>query len=217
MPHVRRMKTSRTTLHRKPARGSHDPALVYRILDEALVAHVGFVADGEPFVIPMFYARMGDQLLLHGAAASRTLGHGADGVPLCVTVTLLDGLVLARTAFHHSVNYRSVVLFGTAHEILDADAKIAAAAAFVDHMLPGRSREARLPNHKELNATRMLALPIREGSAKVREGGPIADDPADRDLACWAGHVPIGLVARPPIPDPTNTRPTPPGLVDYRR
>jgi nitroimidazol reductase NimA-like FMN-containing flavoprotein (pyridoxamine 5'-phosphate oxidase superfamily) len=164
----------------------------------------------------MFYARVADTLLLHGAAASRMLEHGAAGQPLCVTVTLLDGLVLARSAFRHSVNYRSVMVLGTARDIVDPDAKRAAAAAFVDHMLPERSRQTRMPNDKELAATRMLALPITEGSAKIREGGPI-DDPEDRSVSCWAGHVPVALVASAPVSDPMNQSPVPPGLVGYTR
>src|SRR5262249_47750165 len=163
----------RTTHHRKPVRGSYDRELAYRILDEALVAHVGFAVDGQAFVIPMFFARAGDTLILHGAAASRFVKHGAAGHPLCVTVTLLHGLVLARSAFHHSVNYRSVVLLGMASEVTDHDAKRAASAAFVDKMVPGRSEHARAPTPKELDATRMITMPIGEGSIKVREGGPI--------------------------------------------
>jgi uncharacterized protein len=205
--------TPRTRLHRKPVRGSYDRALAYRILDEALVAHVGFAVDQQPFVIPMFFARQGDTLLLHGAAASRLLASGARGLPLCVTVTLLDGLVLARSHFHHSVNYRSVVLMGTAHEIEDRDGKLAASAAFVDHVVPGRSREARPPTDKELAATRMLAMPIDEGSVKVREGGPI-DDEEDFTVPCWSGHIPIGLVPSPPIPDPRTHEPMPSAISD---
>ena len=200
--------TPRTRLHRKPVRGSYDRALAYRILDEALVAHVGFAVDQQPFVIPMVFARQGDTLLLHGAAASRLLASGARGLPLCVTVTLLDGLVLARSHFHHSVNYRSVVLMGTAHEIEDRDGKLAASAAFVDHVVPGRSREARPPTDKELAATRMLAMPIDEGSVKVREGGPI-DDEEDFMVPCWSGHIPVGLVTSAPIPDPRTREPMP--------
>jgi hypothetical protein len=210
------VSTPRTTHHRKPARGSYDRELAYKILDEALVAHVGFAVDGQAFVIPMFFARAGDTLLLHGAAASRFLKHGAAGHPLCVTATLLDGLVLARSAFHHSVNYRSVMLLGTASEIVDHEAKRAASAAFVDHMVAGRSREARVPTAKELDSTRMLAMPIDEGSVKVREGGPIDDEP-DFAIACWSGHVPVALTAAAPIPDPRTREPLPAQLVSYRR
>ena len=200
--------TPRTQLHRKPVRGSYDRELAYKILDEALVAHVGFAVDGAPFVIPMFFARSGDELLLHGAAASRLLKAGATGVPVCVTVTLLDGLVLARSHFHHSVNYRSVMLMGSAREIIDRDAKLEASAAFVDHVVAGRSREARAPTPKELDATRMLALAIDEGSVKVRQGGPIDDD-EDFAIACWSGHIPIRLAASAPIPDPRTREPLP--------
>jgi len=207
--------TPRTQLHRKPVRGSYDRELAYKILDEALVAHVGFAVDGAPFVIPMFFARSGDELLLHGAAASRLLKGGSSGVPLCVTVTLLDGLVLARSHFHHSVNYRSVVLMGTAREIIDRDTKLEASAAFVDHVVTGRSREARPPTPKELDATRMLAMVIDEGSVKVREGGPIDDD-EDFAVACWSGHVPIRLATAPAIPDPRTREPLPANVARLR-
>jgi len=210
------VSTPRTKHHRKPVRGSYDRELAYAILDEALVAHVGFAVDGAPFVIPMFYARQGDSLILHGAAASRFLEHGAAGLPLCVTVTLLDALVLARSAFHHSVNYRSVVLMGTATEIVEREAKLAAAAAFVDHAVAGRSREVRAPTDKELGATKMLAMPIDEGSVKMREGGPI-DDVEDFDVPCWSGIIPVALTASTPLADPRTHEPVPATLTSYRR
>ena len=206
--------TPNTTLRRAPARGSYDRALVHAILDEGLVAAVGFVADGQPFVMPMAYARLGDQLILHGARASRALKLAAEGGPLCVTVTLLDGLVLARSAFSHSMNYRSVVVLGQARELTDHPEKLAALAAVVDHVLPGRSAQARPPNDKELAATRVVALPIVEASAKVRAGGP-HDDEADQQHPCWAGHLPLSLVPGAPIAD--NDHPIPPGVLAYRR
>lgn len=208
--------TPRTKHRRKPARGSYDRTLAYAILDEALVAHVGFVVDGAPFVIPMFYARQDDTLILHGASASRFLQHGAAGLPMCISVTLIDALVLARSAMHHSLNFRSVVLMGTATEIVEREAKLAASARFVDHAVPGRSREVRAPNDKELHATKMLTMPIDEGSVKVREGGPI-DDEEDFAIPCWSGVVPVGVAAQAPIAHPRTHEPVPDTLAGYRR
>lgn len=210
--------TDRSRLRRIPARGSYDRAVVHRILDEALVASVGFVVDGAPFVVPMAHARHDDELYLHGAAASRALGQGAAGAPLCVTVTLLDGLVLARSAFHHSFNYRSVMLFGQARELTAPDEKRRALACLVDHVLAGRAADARPPSDKELRATRVLALPIAEASAKLRTGGPLDDD-EDLGLPHWAGHLPLRLVASPPVPDARAAPhgPMPGGLIDWRR
>jgi nitroimidazol reductase NimA-like FMN-containing flavoprotein (pyridoxamine 5'-phosphate oxidase superfamily) len=185
--------TPRTTIHRKPARGSYDRAVVHGILDAGLVAHVGFVVDAQPYVIPMVYGRLGDELVLHGAAASRMLKHGSQGVPLCATVTIVDGLVLARSWMHHSMNYRSVVVLGTASEIVERDAKLTALRAVLEHALPGRGQETRWPNDKELAATRVIALPIEEASAKQRSGGPLPEEEDDRDLRCWAGELPIRL------------------------
>src|ERR1041385_7889599 len=156
--------TPRSTIRRKPQRGSYDRAVIHRILDEGLVAHVGFGVEAMPFVIPMVYGRMGDHLILHGAVASRMLKEGSTGAPLCVTVTIIDGLVLARSWLHHSMNYRSVVLFGNAREITDRDEKLAALTAVIDHATPGRSRESRWPTEKELAATRVLAMSIDEAS-----------------------------------------------------
>jgi nitroimidazol reductase NimA-like FMN-containing flavoprotein (pyridoxamine 5'-phosphate oxidase superfamily) len=185
--------TSRTTIHRKPARGSYDRAVVHGILDAGLVAHVGFVVDAQPYVIPMVYGRLGDELVLHGAAASRMLKQGSQGVPLCATVTIVDGLVLARSWMHHSMNYRSVVVLGTAHEIVERDAKLTALRVVLEHALPGRGQETRWPNDKELAATRVIALPIEEASAKQRSGGPLPEEEDDRDVRCWAGELPIRL------------------------
>lgn len=193
--------TGRTTLRRIPARGAYDRALVHAILDEALVCHLGFVGpDGQPFVIPTAFARDGERLLIHGAAASRMLKLGAAGLPLCATVTLLDGLVMARSAFHHSMNYRSVVALGQAFEISDETDKLAALAAFVDKVAPGRATQVRQPSSKELAATRVLALPLSEVSAKRRSGPPVDDD---EDLAwpVWAGVVPLRLSTSELVPD----------------
>lgn len=191
--------TPRTELRRIPARGSYDRALVAAILDEALICHVGFVADGQPFVIPTIHARMGDQLVVHGARASRLLR--AMGGPVCVTVTLLDGLVLARSAFHHSMNYRSVVVLGVAEEVTDPQAKRRALDAIVEHVAAGRTAVARAPNEKELAATRVMAVNLDEVSAKIRTGGPI-DDPEDMAYPCWAGVVPLRSVPGEPIAAP---------------
>jgi uncharacterized protein len=168
--------TPRTRVNRLPARGSYDRAAVYAILDEALSCHVGFVTDGQPFVIPTIHARIGDRLYVHGAMASRMLSVMSKGVPLCVTVTLVDGLVLARSAFHHSMNYRSVVILGTAQDVTDPEEKGRALDAIVEHVMPGRLAEVRAPNESELKRTRVLSLPIEEASAKIRTGprfGPV--------------------------------------------
>jgi nitroimidazol reductase NimA-like FMN-containing flavoprotein (pyridoxamine 5'-phosphate oxidase superfamily) len=210
--------TDRTTLDRVADRGSYDLATIHRILDEGLVAHVGFAVDGRPFVIPMAYARQGDRLLLHGSAISRLMRSLAEGVETCVTVTLLDGLVLARSLFHHSMNYRSVVVFGTARPIRDAEEKTAALIALSERLVPGRSTEARGPSRKELAATEILALPLTEASAKIRTGPP-KDPKSDLDLPVWAGVVPLALEAGPPEPAPDlrGDPEPPPHARDYRR
>ena len=192
--------TDRTRLRRLPKRGVFDRDAIYRILDEGFVCHVGFVVDGQPYAIPTGYARVGDSVYLHGSAASRMLRSLRDGVEACVTVTLLDGLVIARSAFHHSMNYRSAVIFGTAREVTDREEKLRALDALVEHVLAGRSTEARPANEKELRQTMVLALPIEEASAKVRTGGPIDDD-EDYDLPVWAGVVPVGLAYGEPVDD----------------
>jgi uncharacterized protein len=194
------MPTSRTTLRRHPERGSHDRAVIDAILDEALVAHVGFSVDGQTFVVPMSFGRVGDRLYLHGAAASRALATLRSGAPACVAVTILDGLVLARSAFRHSVNYRSVVLFGVAREVEGDDAKRAALAAIVEHMLPGRTADVREPTDAELDATSVVWLPVDEASAKVRSGPPV-DLEQDLSRPCWAGEIPLRLEAGAPRPD----------------
>jgi hypothetical protein len=192
--------TERTQVHRLPKRGVYERETVYRILDEGLVCHVGFVADGKPVVIPTGYGRKGDTLYLHGSPASRmfrALGKGAD---VCITVTLLDGLVLARSAFHHSMNYRSVVIFGKATLLEDAAAKREALRVFTEHVAPGRWQEIRQPSEKELQSTTVLAIPLKEVSAKVRTGSPI-DDEADYALPVWAGVLPLELTPTTPLPD----------------
>jgi nitroimidazol reductase NimA-like FMN-containing flavoprotein (pyridoxamine 5'-phosphate oxidase superfamily) len=201
--------TPRSQVRRVPRRASYDRAFIHQILDEGLIAHVGFAVpaeggDHQPYVIPMVYARQGDDLLLHGAAASRLLKAGAAGVPLCATVTLIDGLVLARSAFHHSMNYRSVVVLGQARAIVETAAKQIALAAFVDHVAPGRSQRARPPNPKVVAAPTVLALAIDEVSAKSRSGGPL-DDEEDLAWPIWAGHLPLQL--RPGVPMPDQSHP----------
>ena len=183
--------TDRTKVRRLPARGRSDRAIVQEVLDEAYIAHVGFVIDGEPRVLPMTYGRDGDVLYLHGAVANAMLRASTDA-EVCVTVTLLDGLVLARSAFHHSMNYRSVVLLGVATKVEDDTEKRHAFDTIVEHVLPGRSSVARPANDSELRTTLVLRLPIEEGSAKVRTGGPI-DDAEDMGLAVWAGVLPLRL------------------------
>jgi nitroimidazol reductase NimA-like FMN-containing flavoprotein (pyridoxamine 5'-phosphate oxidase superfamily) len=192
--------TSRTQVKRVPKRGNYDRQLVYDILDEGLVCHLGFVVNGQPFVIPTAYGRLNDQLYIHGSPASRLLQTLDQGVEMCLTVTLLDGLVLARSAFHHSMNYRSVVLFGTATRVDDTAEKLTALKAFTDHVVPDRWAEVRPPNPQELAGTLVLVLPITEASAKVRTGPPI-DAPEDYALPIWAGEMPLRLVAEAPVPD----------------
>jgi hypothetical protein len=196
------MPTRRTTVRRNAKRGIYDREVVHAILDAGLIAHVGFVHDGQPYVIPMSYARDGERLLLHGAGGSRLMRILASGAPACVTVTLLDGIVLARSVFHHSMNYRSVVALGSATK-LEAAEKSAALEALVEGLVPGRSREARAPDKSELAATMILAFPLDEVSAKARSGPP-ADDPADVDLPIWAGTIPVALRAGPAEPAPDN-------------
>jgi nitroimidazol reductase NimA-like FMN-containing flavoprotein (pyridoxamine 5'-phosphate oxidase superfamily) len=186
---------------RLPQRARYDRQTVEGILDEGLVAHIGFAADGQVYVLPTTYGRHGSTVYVHGSAASRLLRTLGEGVPMCLSVTLLDGLVLARSAFHHSMNYRSVVLLGRGREVEDQEEKVRALEVILDHVVPGRSREARAPNERELKATLVLALPIDEASAKIRTGPPL-DDEEDYRLRCWAGVLPLGLAAEAPIPDP---------------
>lgn len=200
--------TDRTTLHRMPKRGVYDRGAVEAILDEGFFCHVGFALDGQPYVIPTIHARMGEQLYVHGSAASRMLRTVREGIPVCVTVTLLDGLVLARSAFHHSMNYRSVVILGTACEVTDRAERLAAFEAIVEHVVPGRWQDVRWPTEQELKATLVLKLPINEVSAKVRTGPPL-DDEEDYQLPCWAGELPLRLVPQAPVPDPRLDPATP--------
>jgi nitroimidazol reductase NimA-like FMN-containing flavoprotein (pyridoxamine 5'-phosphate oxidase superfamily) len=191
------LETERTKLRRKADRGTFDRAVAHAILDEAYLAHVGFVIDGEPRVLPMTFGRDGEVLYLHGAVGNAML-RAAAGVQVCVTVTLLDGLVLARSAFHHSMNYRSVVLLGQAEKVDDLEEKRRAFDVLVEHVLPGRVDESRATNDSELRATLVLRLPIEEGSVKIRVGDAI-DDPDDLGLPHWAGVVPLRVVAGAPI------------------
>ena len=193
--------TIRTRVVREPERGVYDRKAAYEILDEAFICHVGFVtADGQPFVIPTSYGRNGDDLYIHGSAASRMLRRLNEGIPVCVTVTLLDGLVLARSIFNHSMNYRSVVVLGTARVIEDPQEKLTALRTLSEHIIRGRWEESRQPNGKELKATSILRVPIQEFSAKVRQG-PVIDDEADYSFPTWAGVIPLELVAGAPISD----------------
>ncbi len=210
--------SERARVRRAPKRGAYDRSTIDAILDEGLVCHVGFLVDGEPRVIPTGYARDGDRLLLHGARTSVALRTLAAGGATCVTVTLLDGLVLARSAFHHSMNYRSVVVHGIAVEIVEEEAKVEALRVLTDHLVPGRSADARGPSAAELAQTAVVALPLAEASAKVRTGGPV-DDPDDHDLPVWAGVIPLALGARPAVHDRSVAPggPAPSYVTGYRR
>jgi len=192
--------SERTTVKRRRERGVYEREVVHAVLDEALVCHLGVIADGNPVVLPTIHARVGDVLYVHGAPASRMLRLGRDGDEICVTVTLIDGLVVARSAFHHSMNYRSVVVLGRPREVT-GDEKVAALDAIVEHVIPGRSAHTRAPDPGEVTGTLVLALPLDEASAKVRTGPPV-DDEADHDLDHWAGVLPLRVVAGDPEPDP---------------
>jgi nitroimidazol reductase NimA-like FMN-containing flavoprotein (pyridoxamine 5'-phosphate oxidase superfamily) len=192
--------TQRTRLVREPQRAVYDRAAAYKILDEGFICHVGFVLDGQPFVIPTSYGRREDNLYLHGSSASRMLRHLDKEIPVCVTVTLLDGLVLARSIFNHSMNYRSVVVLGTAVAVTDPAEKLAALELLSEHIIPGRWSQTRRPNQKELKATTALRLPITEFSAKVRQGGVI-DDEEDYAFPTWAGVIPLTVVPGAPLDD----------------
>jgi nitroimidazol reductase NimA-like FMN-containing flavoprotein (pyridoxamine 5'-phosphate oxidase superfamily) len=192
--------TARTRVIREAERGVYDREAVYRILDEGFLCHAGFVVDGQPFVIPTSYGRKDANLYIHGSAASRMLRQLKDGVPVCVTVTLLDGLVLARSIFNHSMNYRSVVILGKAKLVDDPHEKLVALRTLSEHILPGRWDDSRQPNERELKATSVLRVPIEEFSAKVRQG-PAIDDEEDYSFPTWAGVVPLEMVAGAPIDD----------------
>ncbi len=210
--------TERTQVKRLPKRGKYDHETVYSILDSGFVCHVGFNADGQPYVIPTNYGRSGDTLYLHGSAASRMLRTLSEGVPVCVTVTHVDGLVLARSAFHHSVNYRSVVILGTARLVEDPAEKTEALRIFTEHVMKGRWEDVRWPTEQELKGTTVLALPLEEVSAKVRTGGPIDDEP-DYALPVWAGVLPLETVAKTPLPDARlkSDTPLPAYIKNYSR
>jgi uncharacterized protein len=212
-------RSDRVRLRRKRERGHHDRATIDAILDEALVAHLGIVdAQGRPLVIPTLHARQGDQVYVHGSAASRTMRTISEGAPLCLTVSLIDGLVLARSAMHHSANYRSVMLLGTATPIEEPARKREALRVVIEHIIPGRWEDVRPPTGNELKATAVLAIAIDEASAKVRTGQP-EDEPADHALGAWAGVLPLATEARAPVPDPLLTPgiPLPAYAAAYRR
>lgn len=210
--------TPRNQIKRLPQRGQYDRQIIYQILDEGLICQIGFVVDAQPFVIPTAYGRVSDRLYIHGSPASRMLRTLQDGVEVCITVTLLDGLVLARSAFHHSMNYRSVVVFGKAMVVEDAAEKLAALKAFTEHIIPARYSEVRPPTRQEIAGTLVLSLPLTEASAKVRTGPPI-DDEADYALPVWSGELPLRLTAITPIPDPRLSPgiELPPYLQNYTR
>ncbi|HET9320873.1 MAG TPA: pyridoxamine 5'-phosphate oxidase family protein [Bryobacteraceae bacterium] len=192
--------TDRTQVKRLAKRGVYDKAQVHAILDEGFLCHVGFAVEGQPYVIPTGYARVGETVYIHGSAASRMLRTLDEGVDVCLTVTLVDGFVLARSAFHHSMNYRSVVVLGKARLVIDTQEKVAALRSFTNHILPGRWDEVRQPTEQELKATSVLALPLHEVSAKVRTGPPI-DDEEDYAFPVWAGVVPLRARVAEPVPD----------------
>jgi hypothetical protein len=209
--------TKRTQVTRLPKRGDYSEATIYSILDAGFLCHVGFIVDGHPFVIPTGYGRHGDTLYIHGSAASRMLRTLSEGVDVCVTVTLLDGLVLARSAFHHSMNYRSVVILGTATLVESEEEKTAALRTISEQIVPGRWKDVRWPTEQELKATKVLSLPIAEASAKVRTGPP-SDDEEDYTLNVWAGVLPLRVHAETPVPDPrlmSEIQSVPDYLLDY--
>jgi uncharacterized protein len=212
------MPTARTRVVREPERGVYDRETVYRLLDEAFICHVGFCVDGQPFVIPTSYGRKEATLYIHGSAASRMLRQMREGVAVCVTVTLLDGLVLARSVFNHSMNYRSVVILGKATLVDDPEEKLTALRVLSEHILPGRWDDARQPNERELKATSVLRVPIEEFSAKVRTGPPI-DDAEDYTFPTWAGVLPLEMKRGEPISDPKldRAREVPPYVRNYSR
>jgi uncharacterized protein len=191
-------RTDRTTLSRIPTRAEYDKDIIYQILDEAFICHVGFIFDGKPYVIPTAYTRIDDDLYIHGAPASRMLKVLQSGIETCIVVTLLDGLVLARSAFHHSLNYRSVIIFGLAKLVAEPERKLQILRAFSEHIVRNRWQDVREPNQKELAATTILSVPLQEVSAKIRSGPPLDDD-EDMDLPVWAGEIPVKLMAGEPV------------------
>jgi nitroimidazol reductase NimA-like FMN-containing flavoprotein (pyridoxamine 5'-phosphate oxidase superfamily) len=212
------VRTPRTTVVRSRDRGRYERETINAILDEALICHVGFSVDGQPYVLPTTHARIDDRLYIHGSVASRMLKNMKAGFPVCVTVTLIDGLVLARSAFHHSMNYRSAVILGVAREVAAEAEKRTAFDALVNHVVPGRSADVRAADPQELKATSVLCLPITEASAKVRTGPPV-DAEEDYALNCWAGVLPLQLQPGQPIDDPRLApgTPVPSTVASYRR
>jgi len=208
--------SERTRVVREPQRALYDRDAVNRILDEGLICHIGFVVEGQPYVIPTTYGRDGDVLYIHGSVASRMLRNLEQGIPACITVTLLDGLVLARSVFDHSMNYRSVVILGTAALVDNPAEKVAALRALSEHILPHRWDDSRRPNEKELKATSVLKIPIAEFSAKVRVGPPL-DDEQDESFPTWAGVIPLEMQAGAPIADERCQRELPAYLRNYSR
>lgn len=210
--------TDRSKVKRQPQKAHYDRELIHQILDEALVIQVGFIANHQPLVIPMGYGRDGDRLYIHGASVSRMLKNLEQGVDVCVTATLLDGLVIARSLFHYSMNYRSVVLFGQATPVDREEEKLHALKVLSEHMVPGSWDQARRPTSQEVKATKVLAFPIEEGSAKVSTGDP-KDDAPDYELPIWAGQIPLKITAGVPVPDPQLAQniSVPQNLVNYHR
>jgi uncharacterized protein len=208
--------TQRTTVKRHPERGAYERATIAAILDEALICHLGFVVDGQPYVIPTIHARDGDTLYVHGSPGSRMLRNVKEGVDVCVTVTLLDGIVLARSVYNHSMNYRSVLVLGRAQEVTDRTRKLRAMERVVEHVVPGRWADARQPNEGELKGTTILELSLDEASAKIRSGPP-TDDKDDLALPVWAGVIPLALVPSEPIADERVDGAPPAYAADYTR
>ena len=212
-------RSGRTPIRRLPERGVYDREAIHAVLDAGLVAHLGFVSDSQRFVIPTLHARVGEDVYVHGSSASRALRELSDGIAACLTVTLLDGIVFARSVFEHSMNYRSVVVLGRASPVVERDEKLAALEAFTEKLLPGRWAEARPPTPTELKATSVLRMSLEEASAKIRDGGPEDGDTPDADLDVWAGYLPLAVTALDPVPDPALRPgiPVPPALRPYRR
>jgi len=208
--------TQHTTVKRHPERGAYDRATIDSILDEALICHLGFVSGSRPFVIPTIHARDGDILYIHGSPGSRMLRSAKEGLDICVTVTLLDGLVLARSVYNHSMNYRSVVVIGRARELTNSDEKLRAMQCVVEHVVPGRWEDARRPNDSEIRGTTILALPLDEASAKIRNGPP-TDDDADLELRVWAGVIPLRIEPSDPVAAESVNGPPPSYAADYER
>jgi nitroimidazol reductase NimA-like FMN-containing flavoprotein (pyridoxamine 5'-phosphate oxidase superfamily) len=210
-------RTARTAVRRSPERGVYDTETIYAILDAGFLCHVGFVQDAQPFVVPTLYARVEERLYLHGSPRSRLLQSVEGGLPVCITVTHVDGLVLARSAFHHSINYRSVMVLGRGQIVGDPGEKEAALTALVEHIVPGRSEAVRAPSAREMKATGVLVLPLQEASAKVRTGPP-KDAYADYALPIWAGELPLRLEALTPVSDPRGASdlPVPEHVQRYR-